>query len=382
MRAGKKQFQLVSLFWACLSTVDFYNLASLLPLSRVVLGSGESCRIGGRKRKRDNDYTVNCLGQIRRKLQRLGTVFYNPVRLNTMKSPSPKSLRIFHKLQLLLVLHVVLLCETRDALSEVVQFGQNTNFTQMTKYSAWFEDDPGNPLPWPTQGTALSSGNIALVSLAAAPGYAGEALASIGIPLKWDLGGQLWDDVKHTPVKISLDFFYQVQAYWTDGTGSGNAWLSSQPGGTIDGVGYETQETGQRAMRVTNSFNVLVRDLGDALGFSIGCQAHSITNLYATNTSLAAVIVYGIAIEFLTNTPPLPGLYITKATLLTNGCAQFEVVTPTNGVYTLMVSSDLKNWNPDQTLEGPTNRFVLTSPQPMSQYGNTFFRVAVGRYWP
>lgn len=70
---------------------------------------------------------------------------------------------------------------------------------------------------------------------------------------------------------------------------------------------------------------------------------------------------------------------LTNAVRLPDGRGQFEVLVPSNGVYTLLISSDLKTWSDGMTLEGPTNRFVITSPVPMSQMGNVFLRAAVGR---
>lgn len=76
---------------------------------------------------------------------------------------------------------------------------------------------------------------------------------------------------------------------------------------------------------------------------------------------------------------PTLALYLTNATILPDGCGQLEVIAPSNGTYTLQSSGDLRKWTTAMILEGPTNRFVVTSPVPMRSLGDMFLRVGIGR---
>jgi hypothetical protein len=192
----------------------------------------------------------------------------------------------------------ILLVHAGVAHAVTLRLGQNTNVTVMDLHTAWFTNDPGNLLPWPDSREAISADNSAHVSLSATPGHAGVAQATIGLQLQWDLGGRSWDDVRDTAVRVSCDFSYQVEAYWTLWTGSGNSWISSWPGGTIDSLGWETQETGQRSNRITLGTDARLEDLGDSLGFIIGCQAHSATNFTAINSSDTQITIHSVTLEF------------------------------------------------------------------------------------
>lgn len=89
----------------------------------------------------------------------------------------------------------------------------------------------------------------------------------------------------------------------------------------------------------------------------------------------------------------LPGLYFTNALVLSNGCGQFEVRTPEAAKpYVLLYSyakdfcylRDSQRWSVWMALNSVTNRYIITSPQPMSATGTIFFRAApLGQpmYW-
>jgi hypothetical protein len=105
-----------------------------------------------------------------------------------------------------------------------------------------------------------------------------------------------------------------------------------------------------------------------------GTYSVIINNSYDSVTSSVAVLTV--------ISPPvqtLAGLYFTNMILLPDGRAQLDLIVPTNGVYTLLASTDFKKWEAAMTFEGPTNRFVITSPRPMAEIGTTFLRAAVGR---
>ena len=100
-----------------------------------------------------------------------------------------------------------------------------------------------------------------------------------------------------------------------------------------------------------------------------------VTNAYGSATSVVA------SLTVLPVAPPDNGLYFTNVTMTPDGRALFEVVTPSNGVYSLLVSTNLSDWISVENLEGPTNRFTVTWPDPpwrISDFRSLFLRAAVG----
>lgn len=193
----------------------------------------------------------------------------------------------------------------------VVTVGQDKLFTEFNYHDAWFENDPGNPLPWPDQRTAYSEGGIARVSLKAKPGHAGAAQALAGVAFEWDLGQYDWQEVQGWPVRITFCYSYTIAAHWTQWTGSGNAFVgfSGSPNPWYDGIGYEEGTVGSRTKTVTvtittapgDGHQLTVGDLeawGRTLAVRSYCQAHSSAEWTATNTSSTRVIIESIAIEF------------------------------------------------------------------------------------
>jgi len=110
--------------------------------------------------------------------------------------------------------------------------------------------------------------------------------------------------------------------------------------------------------------------IGNAQPTNAGNYTVVVTNAFGSVTSSVAV---------LTVIPPNHDFYITNATLTVDGYANFEVVVPSNGVYSLLISTNLRNWESVDTLAGPTNRFFISSyPTTMAEMGNTFVRAAEG----
>jgi len=73
----------------------------------------------------------------------------------------------------------------------------------------------------------------------------------------------------------------------------------------------------------------------------------------------------------------LPGLYLTNAVVLPDGCAQFEVRTPdATNAFALLSSFDLRTWNYATALNSGTNRYVITSPSPISSIDAVFLGAA------
>ena len=104
--------------------------------------------------------------------------------------------------------------------------------------------------------------------------------------------------------------------------------------------------------------------------------------------AFASLLCAGVATAS-AQTSSHPGLYITNAVVSPEGFAQCEVVAPSNGLYSLLLSTNLQSWdsikkldswNPPGDAPAPTNRFFINSdPLSAAQVGNTFFlRVVVG----
>jgi hypothetical protein len=62
-----------------------------------------------------------------------------------------------------------------------------------------------------------------------------------------------------------------------------------------------------------------------------------------------------------------------------DGRASFEVIVPSNGIYTLEISADLMKWGYGFTLEATNNRILIVSPEPVVSMANLFLRARVGR---
>lgn len=110
--------------------------------------------------------------------------------------------------------------------------------------------------------------------------------------------------------------------------------------------------------------------IGDLQTSDAGNYTVVVSNAYGSVTSSVAV---------LTVLAPNNDLYITNATVTVDGYANFEVVTPFAGVYSLLISTNLRDWESVDSLEGPTNRFFVNSyPTTMAEMGTVFVRVEVG----
>lgn len=184
-----------------------------------------------------------------------------------------------------------------------VPVGTDAVFTTCNYSNAAFSSDPNNPLPWPDPRTATVQGNTATASLVAAPGHAGVAEAWVGLNFQWDLGNRTYDEVANWPLTLTIDFSYHIEAYWTLGTGSGNAGVRvlSLTNDWHDFVGYMTGESTARNGNYAYTYHTTIAGL-DALG--TGCilhansQAHSAPDSGAINQSAASITLNQIKVEF------------------------------------------------------------------------------------
>lgn len=209
----------------------------------------------------------------------------------------------------------------------IVTVGQDKVFTEFNYHDAWFENDPNNPEPWPDEREAYSKGNIARVSLLATPGHAGIAHAWTGVWFEWNLGQYTWEEVKSWPIKVTIEFSYQISAYWIQGYGSANAgvhpYYFTPPWYDLyDLIGYETGESGSRGKSVIETYRTTVEELegfGRRIVVQAHCQAHSVYKedeqgnpIGTTHNSSTNVTINSIKIEF----TELPTIIITKAKMV------------------------------------------------------------------
>jgi hypothetical protein len=216
------------------------------------------------------------------------------------------------KLNMWLVLLIILLSafNVSQVIAQedfVVIIGEDKVFTEYNYHDAWFEDDPNNPEPWPEQREAYSEGNAAYVSLSANPGHAGVAQASVGVEFQWDLGQYAWEEVKDWPVNVTIDFSYQIEAYWVEGNGSANAGVNipDSTGPWYDFIGYETGQAGSRGDTVSETYESTIENLGTRILLQAYCQTHSVyvedeegNPIGTTHYSFSEVIINSIRIEF------------------------------------------------------------------------------------
>jgi hypothetical protein len=214
---------------------------------------------------------------------------------------------------------------TTPARAVTVTVGVDQVVTSMDYGEAWFEDDPGNVLPWPQSRTATAGDNVAQVALDATSGEAGVAKAAVGILIEWDFGNRSYDEVMQWPVRVTVDCSYEISAYWVLDTGSANATVDLPfiPNGLYDAIGYETGAAGSRQKTVTYTFDTTIEELNDRDGIiaaGVYCQAHAAQdfsvnsafaaggdgrvgivspNVLLVNSSAARVTVHSIAIRFL-----------------------------------------------------------------------------------
>ena len=137
-------------------------------------------------------------------------------------------------------------------------------------------------------------------------------------------------------------------------------------------LSYQWRKNGTNLVNTGNLSGVTTTNLGigNLQTNDSGNYTVVVTNAYGSVTSSVAVL----SVLAQNN-----DLYITNATVTVDGYANFEVVTPFNGVYSLLISSNMKDWDSVDTLTGPTNRFFINSyPDTLAEMGNVFVRVAVG----
>lgn len=198
-----------------------------------------------------------------------------------------------------------------------VRFGEDITIegSEMDYHHTEFQKDPNNSEPLPSQRAATSQGNTASVSLSASPQHAGVAQALIGAELEWQYDPNQWENIKSSPVNLTLDYSYQISASYREGSGSANAGI--QIWGFTEGwhefVGYAIGSSGSRGKQVSETYQFAFQDLvgkGNII-FEAYSQIHIICDedeagnpINATHRSSAKVTVNRIKIEFAPPPPP------------------------------------------------------------------------------
>jgi len=213
-----------------------------------------------------------------------------------------------------------------------VTIGEDTVFTSCNATNAFFSNDPNNILPWPDARTASAQDNVALVALSATPGHAGQAQASVGISFQWDLLGYTLEEVADWPVQVTINCSYDIAAFWTLYTGSGNAaiwitfctnvWPFQTGQGCYDWIGFETDQAGTHANVV--SFTALttvggLEALNRTIGVTIYCQAHSAPDSGTINSSSATATIESIRIDPIVPVTTLPPTNVANVSATLNG---------------------------------------------------------------
>lgn len=121
---------------------------------------------------------------------------------------------------------------------------------------------------------------------------------------------------------------------------------------------------------IVTQFPLFVGTGRGGVGFFDG----SIDEVRLYNRALSASEVQQLYQAKLANGQP----FFTNTVMLADGRVRTEIRLPSNGIYTLMHSEDLKTWDYSSMLPDNTNRVILTSSGPVSQNGNGFYRVGVG----
>lgn len=119
---------------------------------------------------------------------------------------------------------------------------------------------PAFGLGVPNPANAFVLNNFAYVETFASSGQAGEARAYIGTSIDWDFQGLDPASAALVPVRLTVDYDYNLYADWTPLTGSGNAGVTLQGfDNEFDDawyrfLGYATGETGNVSEHVVKTY--------------------------------------------------------------------------------------------------------------------------------
>ena len=214
--------------------------------------------------------------------------------------------RINHIILCSAIVCILLFINPVSAEDFIVKIGENKTFTEFNNHFTEFSNDPNNILPWPDVREKYSENNTARVSLAAAPNQAGCAEAETGVDFTWDLNGKSWEQVKNTPIRVTVVYSYEIQADWVDGYGSSDAQIFRSLNGTDVKIGYSQGGPGTISNVVQEIYEITPDQLGDRFLFLVYCHAHNDINGTApAHTSHAQVVVDSIKIEFPEDVTPV-----------------------------------------------------------------------------
>ncbi len=192
----------------------------------------------------------------------------------------------------------------------VVKVGENKVFTEFNYADTSFANDPNNILPWPDTREAYADGNVARVSSSAGidQDQAVVAQAQRGIQFEWDLGQYTWEQVKNKPIRVTVNYAYEITANWVEGYGSANAGVFipyfSQDWDAF--IGREIGQSGSKSNTVSKTYTGYTPEMLEGLNRRIYLETYSQVHKAASgiepHSSSAEVIINSITIEFLPDT--------------------------------------------------------------------------------
>lgn len=187
---------------------------------------------------------------------------------------------------------------TSSSAAVPINFGEQAIFTEFNFNESYFFPDPVNTIPpyeAPTRASSSVNG-VANSSVTAVQGQAGMAGANTGIEFSLNYGSMNWEDVKSTPVLVTIEFSYELNAIYTLGRGSANAFATynlynNNGWPAYDNIGYETSSSGTKSNSVKAEIWTTYGDLNDKYfnKIFITClsQAHVVFNGGVTHSSFS-----------------------------------------------------------------------------------------------
>ena len=179
---------------------------------------------------------------------------------------------------------------------------QDTTFDKASDFNysnTWFENaDAPDPLP----GNRISeaNGNVAYVSLSAEPGSSGQAFAQIGVQFDWDLGSYTWEEISNRELTVTINFDYELSAYYLDGSGSANTSVffnTMSIYDIYDSIGHQAGTTGTHSGTGSETFSTTFGQMQDIIWAEVKCQAQNNTTSNYDTWSSSKLTINSITIH-------------------------------------------------------------------------------------
>jgi hypothetical protein len=186
---------------------------------------------------------------------------------------------------------------------------QDTTFDKASDFNysdTWFENaDAPDPLP----GNRISevNGDVAYVFLSAEPGSSGQAFAQIGVQFDWDLGSYTWEEISNRELTVTINFDYELSAYYLDGSGSANTYVffnTMSIYDVYDSIGHQAGTTGTHSGTGSETFSTTFGQMQDTIWAEVKCQAQNNTTSNYDTWSSSKLIIDSITIHPAITIPP------------------------------------------------------------------------------